>query len=185
MSRIVFLVEEPSMKELLERLLPRVLPPASQFLIIKHEGKTDLERSIPRKLRAWKHPQDLFVILRDQDGADCIEIKHRLRMLCENGGRSGTLIRIVCNELESWFLGDLGAVGAAFGLPHLADDQNKSKFRNPDNVGNAKEELKKLAGDYQPVSGARSIALHMDLEANRSRSFHCFLEGLRRITPSL
>lgn len=47
MSRIVFLLEERSMKTLLDGLLPRFLPGIS-FLCIPHEGKQDLEKSIPR-----------------------------------------------------------------------------------------------------------------------------------------
>jgi hypothetical protein len=52
MSRVVFLLEEYSAKILLEGLLPRFFPDLS-FLCIPHEGKQDLEKSFPRKLRAW------------------------------------------------------------------------------------------------------------------------------------
>lgn len=48
---IVFLLEEPSMKVALEGLLPRILP-GENFRLIAHEGKQDLAKSIPRKLRA-------------------------------------------------------------------------------------------------------------------------------------
>jgi hypothetical protein len=51
MSRVIFLLEEYSMKVLLDGLLPRLFPDL-QFLCVAHEGKQDLERSIPRKLRA-------------------------------------------------------------------------------------------------------------------------------------
>lgn len=39
MSKIVFLLEEPSMKELLDRLLPGLLPTGVEFITIPHEGK--------------------------------------------------------------------------------------------------------------------------------------------------
>lgn len=55
MSRLVFLLEERSMKILLETFLPRFFPDIS-FLCVAHEGKQDLEKSIPRKLRAWCEP---------------------------------------------------------------------------------------------------------------------------------
>ena len=55
MNRIVFLLEEYSMKVLLEGLLPRLFPELP-FLCIPHQGKQDLEKSIPRKLRAWREP---------------------------------------------------------------------------------------------------------------------------------
>lgn len=47
------------MKDLLEGLLPRVFPNLD-FLCIPHRGKTDLERSIPRKLRGWGNPSDRY-----------------------------------------------------------------------------------------------------------------------------
>jgi len=74
MTRLVFMLEEPSMKTLLEELTPRLFP-ALDFLCITHEGKCDLEKSIPRKLRAWAVPGDRFVVLRDNDGGDCLALK--------------------------------------------------------------------------------------------------------------
>lgn len=111
---LVFLLEERSMKELLEVLLPRIIPETITFKCIHHEGKQDLEKSIPRKLKAWKTAGKF--IIRDQDSGDCKEIKQQLKNLSNNSGRSDTLIRIVCHELESWFLGDLAAVEKAFDL---------------------------------------------------------------------
>ena len=68
------MLEEPSMKELLKMILPRVLPEEVQYYLIKHEGKQDLEKSLPRKLRAIT--QDArFIVVRDQDSADCHEVK--------------------------------------------------------------------------------------------------------------
>ena len=47
MKRLVFLLEEQSMKVLLDNLLPRYFPDL-KFLCVPHEGREDLERSIPR-----------------------------------------------------------------------------------------------------------------------------------------
>ncbi|GMU62432.1 MAG: hypothetical protein AMXMBFR34_41950 [Myxococcaceae bacterium] len=60
MGRVVFLLEEKSMKVLLDGLLPRIVP-SLDFLCVPHEGKQDLEKSIPRKLRAWREPGVRFV----------------------------------------------------------------------------------------------------------------------------
>lgn len=144
MSKIVFLLEEPSMKELLDVLLPGLLPTGVSFMTIPHEGKQDLSRSIPRKLRGWREPGVRFIIVRDQDGADCYVLKENLLKLCREAGRDDALVRIVCNELESWFLGDLPAVADAYDKPSIARLQGKRKFRNPDSITNAAEELKKL-----------------------------------------
>ena len=105
MSRIVFLVEEYSMKLLLEGLLPRFYPEL-QFLCVSHEGKQDLEKSVPRKLRAWREPGVRFIIIRDNDGGDCLATKVRLLGLCREAGRPEAVVRLVCQELEAWYLGD-------------------------------------------------------------------------------
>lgn len=185
MKEIVFLLEEASMREVLNEILPQVIPPEIVFRVYPHEGKQDLERSIPRKLKAWQNPQARFVILRDQDSANCVDLKKRLRVLCEQTGRTDCLIRIVCHELESWFLGDLAAVDAAYELTHLAPLVRKAKFRNPDRLSNAADELQKLVDGYQKVGGARAIAPHLNLSNNRSRSFQVFLEGLQRLVEEL
>lgn len=114
MGRLVFLVEEPSMEEMLRGFLPQMFPEWQEsvhWLCIPHDVKSDLEKSIPRKLRAWGEPGVRFLVLRDKDSADCHDVKTRLQALCEEGGRPDTLIRIPCHELEAWFLGDLRAVG--------------------------------------------------------------------------
>ena len=63
---LVFLLEEASMKEVLDIILPRILPSAVTFRTIPHSGKSDLEASIPHKLKAWRQPDVKFVIVRDQ-----------------------------------------------------------------------------------------------------------------------
>ncbi|WP_062269000.1 DUF4276 family protein [Endozoicomonas arenosclerae] len=178
MFQLVFMLEEPSAKILLESLLPRVLPPNVSFLCIAHEGKQDLEKSIPIKLKHWNVPNSWFVVIRDKDQSNCIQLKQRLKKLCEDNDRPETLIRIAVHELESWFLGDLTAVGTAFDLPKLASKQQSKKFRNPDALANAQEELKRLVKGYQKMAGARKISPHLSLDANTSESFHHLLSGL-------
>ena len=180
MKQLVFLLEEESMKALLDILLLQLLPP-DRFLCIPHEGKQDLEKSIPRKLRAWQTTDAVFVIVRDKDRADCTDVKKRLMDLCVQAGRGDSLIRIACHELEAWFLGDLSAVEQAFGIKKLSAQQQKSKFKDPDKLANASEELEKLVKGYRKVSGARKIAPHMKLHRNYSHSFNCFISGVRRL----
>jgi len=178
---LVFLLEEPSMGEVLKVLLPQVLPDEIRFQLIIHDGKQDLEKSIPSRLHQWKIPNTYFVVVRDQNSDDCVKLKQRLQSLCQQAGRSDTLVRIVCHELESWFLGDLAAVEKAFNLKGLAKQQNHKKFRVPDRLGNASEELSKLVKDYNKVRGARAIAPYLDLAKNRSHSFQVFITGVQKL----
>ncbi|MDQ7090103.1 MAG: DUF4276 family protein [Methylococcales bacterium] len=175
---LIFLLEELSAKALLDVLLPNILPESVQFKCIPHEGKQDLEKSIPRKLKAWKTPDTYFVIMRDKDSADCIKVKQHLMDLCEDSGRDDSLVRIACHELESWFLGDLTAVGQAFGLSKLAAKQQSRKYKQPDNLASASEELAKLVKGYRKVSGAEKIATYLNIKENNSPSFNCFINGV-------
>lgn len=184
MKCLVFMLEEPSMAEVLRAILPRILPAGIEHRLIIHEGKQDLERSIPRKLRAWAGTDVRFVIVRDQDAADCHDVKRRLLELCWGAGRPDSLVRVVCRELEAWFLGDLAAVEAAYRDRKIARYQNKAKFRSPDRLAGAKGELKQLVPEYQPLSGARAVAPHLEIDRNRSHSFQVFVRGVRRLASA-
>jgi hypothetical protein len=184
MSRtLVVFLEEPSAKAMLEGLLPRVLPADVEPRFIVFEGKQDLEKQLVRRLSLWQAPNSLFVVLRDQDSGDCREIKRRLTAKCVSAGQDGALVRIACHELESWYLGDLEAVEAAYGQRGLARLALKAKYRQPDALGSPSVEMEKLThGQYQKVDGSRKLGPLLDLHANLSRSFHVFLDGIIRLT---
>lgn len=174
--KLVFLLEERSMKELLDILLPRFLPDGISFQTIPHSGKSDLEKSIVRKMRAWTEPNVAFVVLHDQDSNDCMVLKKKLTELCTEGGKP-FLVRIPCHELEAWYWGDLKAVSMAYGKD-LTILQNKKAYRIPDNIGNPKQELKKYIPAMGQIEGARKIAPLMDIKNNTSRSFQVFVNGV-------
>lgn len=184
MTTLVFCLEEPSAREMLQGILPRLLPPAVDTRFIVFDGKQDLQRELERKLRGWLTPGTHFIVMRDQDSADCHTVKRELTALCQRAGKPETLVRIACRELESFYLGDLAAVGEGLGLPRLATQQTTRKFRSPDQLNNAKQELVRLTdGRYQERAGSRAIAPHLRLDAsNRSCSFHVLLAGIRRLT---
>jgi hypothetical protein len=183
---LIFLLEERSMEETLKALLPRIIPSDVTYKCIPHEGKQDLEKSIPRKLKAW-HKSAEFIVIRDKDSADCLKAKQKLLELCQQGDRPDTLIRIACHELESWFLGDLAAVekGLQIKTGTLSKLQKKQKFRTPDDIAAAKQELKRIASSYQPISGSKAIAQHLNLTNNTSKSFQVFLEGVNKIITEI
>jgi hypothetical protein len=54
MTKLVFLLEEPSAREVLLVLLPQIVPVGKiAFQCLSHEGKSNLQKSIPIKIRAW------------------------------------------------------------------------------------------------------------------------------------
>lgn len=184
MSRMVFLLEERSMKTLLDVLLPRLIP-EMPFICIPHEGKQDLEKSIPRKLRAWHEPGARFVVIRDNDSGDCHTLKKRLEVMCNNAGRSDVLVRIACQELEAWYFGEPSAMAKAFGNDQLNEIGNKVRYRDPDEIRQPSREIAKLVPEFQKISGARRMASYLSREGNHSRSFQVMIDGIERISASI
>ena len=168
------------MKDLLEGLLPRYFPGMS-FMCIPHEGKSDLEKSIPRKLKAWRTPGDRFVVMRDQDQRDCIQLKQELLQMCVDADRPDTLVRIVCRELEAWYLGEPDALAEAFGNDRVRRIGNRARFRNPDEVQYPSTALKEIIPEFQKGSGARRMSRFLSRERNSSISFQFLLSGIERI----
>ncbi len=180
----VFMTEEVSMERFLNIALNRLLPDEWNILIIPHEGKQDLEKSIPRKLRAWRNNQEIqyqFIIIRDKDSGDCVEIKDNLGNICREAGREEAIIIIAIHELEAWFLGDLQAVENAYNITGLAKNQKRKLYRNPDSIANASEQLHKISNDSTKVSRAGKIALEMDFENNSSQSFKYFIRKIKAL----
>lgn len=187
-GRLIFLLEEPSMKSLLDGLLPRLFPSwvdGQQFLCVKHQGKSDLDTSIPRKLGAWRIPGDRFVIVRDNDGANCIDVKARLQSMCAASDRPDTLVRLVCQELESWYIGDLKALALAFDNPKLDTPALRKRFVDPDSWQKPSVELGRLEPTFQKGSGARAMAACLRETGNLSHSFRAFVDGVRRVASEM
>lgn len=184
MARIEILVEEPSMKEFLSILLPNVISEPwvlnENYFIRAFEGKTDLQRNIPSKVKFlsnWRHEKVGLVIMQDQDSADCKVLKQKLVDICEESGNCPKLVRIVCKELESWYIGDFEAVHMAYQNFNYQNYINKAKYRIPDNC-NAYDELRKILPEFQKVGGAKKIAPYINVEKNKSVSFQQTISGL-------
>jgi hypothetical protein len=182
MKHLVCFLEEPSAKEMLEGVLPQLLPNDIEHICIVFEGKQDLEAQLVRRLRGWLKPDTYFLIMRDQDSSDCTNVKKHLSDLCQKAGRPETLIRIACHELESFYFGDLDAVERGLCISNIAGHRRKAKYRDPDSIINPSDELEKLTnGQYQHVMGSRSIAPHLSLDNNTSHSFNVLISGIKRL----
>lgn len=183
---IEFLVEEQSMAFFLEELLPEILPADLKLnvncFIRPHNGKSDLQKSIPKKVQAYKSfPNEVkLVVIQDQDSNDCKKLKQIIRDLIElNNTLLPFMIRIACTELENWYLGDLEAVEAVYPESKASKHLNKAKYRNPDNLGGT-EEMEKLVPNFSKTFTARNIVAFLDLPKNRSHSFQQLLSGLQK-----
>jgi hypothetical protein len=183
--RVEFLLEEASMANVLRELLPKILPEGYELdvncFLRPHRGKTDLQKSLSKKMKVFSQFYEpvKIVILHDQNSSHCIELKNRLRLLCEQSGTCAFLIRIVCRELESWYLGDMDAIEKAYPSFKAGRYKRKSKFRNPDNLS-ASDELAKILPEFQKGLSSKRIAPFLSVERNSSRSFNNFVIGLRK-----
>lgn len=166
------------MKYFLDGFLRGVISDHISIQYLVHEGKQDLDKSIPRKLRGWRTPHSYFVVVRDKDGEDLNRLNERLCGLCRDSGRPDTLIKLAVHHLESWVLGDFEALATAFDMPGLRKMGGTKKYRNPDLLANASEEISRLVPGYQKVSGAREVARFIDPNINTSPSFIDFISGL-------
>ena len=191
LDRIEILVEEPSMVEVLKALLPQIMPDKwilnDNYFIRPHEGKSDLKRSIPRKIKAfskWKDCNIGFIILQDQDSNNCKQLKQELQALCQQcaGPNIQYLIRIVCHELEAWYLGDPDAIERVFPRFHAAQYKTKKICKDPDGCTNPKRELKKIVGEYPQIQTARSMGevLKSNFQNNKSTSLQQLISGVIR-----
>lgn len=186
MKTLACFLEEPSAAVFLRGILPSLLPDGVEPRFIKFQGKQDMEKNLLKKLRGWNQPDTLFLIMRDQDTEDCKAVKNRLTQICADSVKTETLVRIACRELESFYLGDLDAVGRAFDLPKLMQQQDKQKYRNPDRLENPARELRNLTGgQYQKIQGSRKIAPLLKYRDNHSTSFRALLNGIETLVQKV
>lgn len=195
-------VEEPSMEAFLQELLPRMLTTGIPVKIIDHQSKHQLLSNLPKRLRGYAHyelqyrPRSLILV--DRDGDDCVQLKQMLENAATEAGLATKSVpsaaglfdvanRIVIEELEAWYFGDVQALSDAFpGVPITLN--SKAAYRSPDAiVGGTHESLLRVlqkAGHYKGLSSlpkietARRIGRLVDPSANTSASFGHFRAAL-------
>jgi hypothetical protein len=186
-EQIEFLLEEPSMKNFLLEILPKVLPIGYRInvncFLRPHQGKSDLQKSIPRKIKLFSsfHKPAKIIILHDQDASDCRKLKAMLLKLCgdNQNGVCPVLVRIPCRELENWYLGDMDAIEKVYPIFNANSYKNRARFRNVDDVFGG-HELSKIINTFQKGHASKVIPKYMDLNSNTSKSFNHLLSGITK-----
>lgn len=206
MLHLEVFVEERSAEEALKILLPKIMAPApTSFRVHAFNGKSDMERKLPQRLLglARSLPGDYGVVaLLDEDRYNC----HRLKQWLENAAAAAGLVtrsraatgqvaqvlnRIVVEELEAWFFGDIDALRAAY--PRVSPTLgSRAAYREPDAIkGGTWEALQRVlqrAGYYRSglpkIEVAKTISRHMVPSRNKSRSFQVFRDGLLDLISS-
>ena len=177
----VVFAEEPSARIVFEALA-KTLGLADRVKAIPHEGKSDLEASFPRKMKAWGGPTPpRFIVTRDGfvDARDAL--KQQLASLVPEPAKPRTKIRIVVVELESWYLGAPAALEAAGILGSTAARKRawSLALRDLCRLGNPAEEADRLLAGMGKLSMARTIGPHLRPDENFCPSFHAFIAALK------
>lgn len=195
---VEILVEGPSDEAALEIIVPLIIPNVG-FRIHAHQGKPDLLKKLPLRLRAYAQRawKPRVVVLVDLDNEDCLRLKARLEEIsvasgmttkssCNAVQRYLVVNRIAITELESWFFGDLQAVRRAFPKLRPNFESRKGYISCESIPGGAWEALEKelrLARYHTytaaKIAVARRIAPCMIPQMNASQSFQHFCSGLR------
>ena len=200
-SALEVLVEEPSMGAALEVLMPQIAPGVS-FEVRRFNGKPDLLRKLPNRLRGYASwvaaAGTAIIVVVDRDNDECHELKDQLDRMAHDAGLSCAsavssidglvLNRIAIEELEAWFLGDPYALAKAYpGVPKTLG--SRRGFRDPDNIADTWKALERVLqraghhkGGLSKITAARDIAAHMSVESNASKSFAAFRDGVRFVT---
>ncbi|MDR2786417.1 MAG: DUF4276 family protein, partial [Treponema sp.] len=144
-----------------------------------YEGKQDLENHLENRIRYWKTPETVFVVIRDQDSGDCHAIKRTLKAKCEAAGRRDAIVRIACHELESFYLGDPAAIEKGLEIHHIWKHDRRKLFKQPDSIDQPSKRLAYITGNkYQKIDGSRKIAPYLNPAVNTSKSFNVLYKTL-------
>jgi hypothetical protein len=179
------------MEAFLRVLLPSVLPEETTFVLHTYQGKYDLIRKLPSRLRGysnWLPSTQRVLVLVDRDDDDAEQLKALLESIAEvaglttktaaSGGSWQAANRIAIEELEAWYFGDWAAVQAAY--PRVNSSiPNKAAFRDSDRIAGgtweAFERVLQAAGYFKEglrkVEAAQEIAAHFDVSRCTSGSF--------------
>ena len=200
MMNLEFFVEEQSAEVALINLIPAILPDNVDydFDIYTFQGKKDLLKKLPNRLKAYKHwitENQRIIVLIDRDSDDCVELKGQLEDIVASADlqtrtaspdQFHVINRIAIEELEAWFFGDVNALRTAY--PRVPETlASKSAYRDPDAIqGGTWERLGQVLNDYhlgglEKIRAAKEISRHMNPDVNRSRSFQVFRDTLRDI----
>ena len=163
--------------------------------IHRYKGISHLLKDLPSTLQAFGKSlpnSSAVVVVVDSDDRDCIKFKQDLLdVLKACNPRPKTLFRIAIEEGEAWLLGDRAAVKAAYPSAKEAILNNYIQ----DSICGTWEVLadaihpggsQPLKVGYQVAGKAKSdwasnIAPFMDIDANKSKSFQVFRDGVRNL----
>lgn len=180
--------EEASAKKTFEAILPKILPNDVAFRVYSHQGKQDLEKALKTTVPSISRiPGSRILITRDQDNDDCTKVKEKFINAIKGKCSCPFFIRIICKELEAWFLGDLNSIKNAYSRFKPEAYQNKSDFRNVDKINQPNRYLLKIIPEYSgretlpKIEVSETISPFLNIDSNSSESFNNTISAIQRL----
>jgi len=189
MKTLYVLTEEPSIKNVFEVILPKILPQNVNFHILVHQGKNDLKKVLSEKIASLSRVEGAKILITmDQDANDCKQLKQKLSDLIGKNCNCDYKIRIVCRELESWLLGDLSAIERAFPKFKSGLYTKKPQMRNVDKTkGKPSDLLLRIIPEFKDrknlpkIELSKKVAPFLDIVNNCSPSFNHTIKAIRQL----
>ena len=188
MKTLYVLTEERSCKIVFDTLLPKILPDNISFRVFPHQGKQDLIHTLEKVIPSIsKQPDAKILIVIDQDNVDCIVLKNWLNDKVKNICNCQYAIRIVCTELESWYLGDMQAIKLAYPRFRPEHYEKKERYRDVDKIVKPNIQLLKIVPELKnkktlpKLDTANLISKHININANTSVSFNHTISVIKKL----
>lgn len=189
--------EERSAKQFFERLMIKIFAEQNlshqeaklRFRVYSYSGKDDLKNSLKTTVPTIsKQPKAKILITIDQDTKNCKSLKKELERIIAGNCHCQHKIRIICRELESWFLGDLESIRKSYSRFKPEEYRNKADFRNIDQrKSKPSDTLLKIIPELKgmqklpKVSVAETISQNLSLNNNRSHSFNATITAIKTL----
>jgi hypothetical protein len=187
MTLFIF-TEEKSLEICLDNLLPKIISNRSEQIKIRsHCGKEDLKKALKTALPTISKSQGVKILITiDQDKDDCKNLKKELQKIIQEKCHCDYKIRIICQELESWFFGDLNAVSLAYPRFKFEQHRNKSRPKNVDEIDKPSKELVKILEKiYSKKISKRElcekISPLLNIAQNTSNSFNQTIQAIQHL----
>lgn len=187
--KLYIFTEESSAEICFKSVLSQAIPSSQSFKIFAHRGREDLKQALRKALPVISREQGAKILITiDQDKHDCKTLKKELQEIIRGNCQCPNKIRIVCKELESWFLGDLAAISKAYPRFKPEKYHNKSEMRNVDEIEQPSKKLIKMLtetnGGKCPSKGELSqrISPHLNVSLNTSTSFQQTIQAIKILT---
>ena len=155
---------------------------------------------LPKLLRGYGKSLNNFsavvVVIVDLDDKDCLVFKQEMLNILNNcNPRPTALFRIAIEEGEAWLLGDCNAIKSAYPrvkMQILNTYEQDSICGTWEKLADAvfpggSQKLKKLGWPHTgqaKCKWAKNIAPHLDTDANQSKSFQAFRDGIRNLVDN-